>query len=226
MTKQQTNKKKNSQDEVSKHRKTFWKLFAGVIGLFLLIFLFASWGFFGSLPDETSLENPEKNLATEIISSDGKTIGKFYKENRTPVPFEVLPDHLVKALIATEDVRFYDHSGIDAKGTVRAFAFLGSRGGASTITQQLAKLFFTDNVSKNKFQRGIQKIKEWVIATRLERRYTKEEIITMYKNKYDFLNQAVGIESASNIYFDKAPSELNTSESAMLVGMGKKASLE
>ena len=225
MAKQQTKKKQSPQDETTRHKKTFWKLFAGAIGLVLLLFLFASWGFFGSLPDETSLENPEKNLATEIISSDGKTIGKFYKENRTPVPFQELPDHLIKALIATEDVRFYDHSGIDAKGTLRAFVFLGSKGGASTISQQLAKLFFTDNVSKNKFQRGVQKIKEWVIATRLERRYTKEEIITMYFNEYDFLNQAVGIESASYIYFDKAPSELNTSESAMLVGMFKNSSL-
>jgi len=225
MAKQQTKKKSNLHDETAKHRKTLWKIIAGIIGLIILVFLFASWGLFGSLPDETSLENPEKNLATEIISSDGKTIGKFYKENRTPVPFRELPDHLVQALIATEDVRFYDHSGIDARGTLRAFVFLGSRGGASTISQQLAKLFFTDNVSKNKFQRGLQKIKEWVIATRLERRYTKEEIITMYFNEYDFLNQAVGIESASSIYFNKPPSELNTSESAMLVGMFKNSSL-
>ena len=185
----------------------------------------ASWGAFGSLPDETSLENPEKNLATEIIAVDGKVIGKFYKENRTPVFYEELPDHLVKALIATEDARFYDHAGIDAKGTVRAAVFLGSRGGASTISQQLAKLFFTEQVSRNKLQRGIQKIKEWVIATRLERRYTKEEIIAMYFNEYDFLNQAVGIESAANIYFDKPPRDLNTVESAMLVGMFKNSSL-
>lgn len=225
MAKQQTRKKSKSSIETDGHRKTFWKVFAGCIGLLFLIFIFASWGIFGSLPDETSLENPEKNLATEIISSDGKTIGKFYKENRTPVPYEELPDHLVEALIATEDVRFYDHSGIDAKGTVRAVLFLGSKGGASTISQQLAKLFFTDKVSRNKFQRGLQKIKEWIIAIRLERRYTKEEIITMYFNEYDFLNQAVGIESASNIYFNKAPSELNTSESAMLVGMFKNSSL-
>jgi penicillin-binding protein 1A len=225
MAKLQTRKKTKSSNELEGHRKTFWKVFVGCIGLVLLIFILASWGIFGSLPDETSLENPEKNLATEIISSDGKTIGKFYKENRTPVPYEELPDHLVKALIATEDVRFYDHSGIDAKGTVRALLFMGAKGGASTISQQLAKLFFTDNVSRNKFQRGLQKIKEWIIATRLERRYTKEEIITMYFNEYDFLNQAVGIESASNIYFNKAPSELNTSESAMLVGMFKNSSL-
>ncbi|MDT0555520.1 penicillin-binding protein 1A [Patiriisocius hiemis] len=223
MAKKQTKKKEPA--GVGKHIRTFWKLFAGFIGLIILVFLLASWGAFGSLPDETSLENPEKNLATEIIAVDGKVIGKFYKENRTPVFYEELPDHLVKALIATEDARFYDHAGIDAKGTVRAAVFLGSRGGASTISQQLAKLFFTEQVSRNKLQRGIQKIKEWVIATRLERRYTKEEIIAMYFNEYDFLNQAVGIESAANIYFDKPPRDLNTVESAMLVGMFKNSSL-
>ncbi len=223
MAKKKTTKKATK--DVGRHIRTFWKIFAGFIGLIILVFLLASWGVFGSLPDETSLENPEKNLATEIIASDGKVIGKFYKENRTPVPYEALPDHLINALIATEDVRFYDHAGIDAKGTVRAVAFLGTKGGASTISQQLAKLFFTEQVSRNKLQRGIQKIKEWIIATRLERRYTKEEIITMYFNEYDFLNQAVGIESAANIYFDKPPSELNTAESAMLVGMFKNSSL-
>lgn len=220
-----TTKKKKQQQTTNRHIKTFWKLFfIGLIAVFLF-FLAASWGIFGSLPDETSLENPEKDLATQVFSVDGKVIGKFFKENRTPVSFEDLPDHLVNALIATEDVRFYDHSGIDARGTVRAFAFLGTKGGASTITQQLAKQFFTDQVSKNIFERGIQKIKEWIIATRLERRYTKEEIITMYFNVYDFLNLAIGIESASNIYFDKAPSELTVEESAMLVGMFKNSSL-
>ena len=217
--------KKKAENDVKPHIRTFWKIFAGIILLVLFMFLLASWGVFGSLPDETSLENPEKNLATEIISSDGKTIGKFYKENRTPVPYDSLPDHLVNALIATEDVRFYEHSGIDARGTVRAITFLGTRGGASTISQQLAKLFFTEQVSRNKLQRGLQKIKEWIIATRLERRYTKEEIITMYFNEYDFVNQAVGIESAAHIYFDKAPSRLSTVESATLVGMFKNASL-
>lgn len=218
-------KKKNKKPNVNRHIRTFWILFGGFVLLILFVFLLASWGAFGSLPDETSLENPEKNLATEIISSDGKTIGKFYKENRTPVQFDSLPDHLVNALIATEDARFYKHSGIDGKGTVRAVAYMGSKGGASTITQQLAKLFFTEQVSRNKFQRGMQKIKEWIIATRLERRYTKEEIITMYFNEYDFINQADGIESAAHIYFDKSPAQLNTVESAMLVGMFKNASL-
>lgn len=225
MATKKTAPKKKNQNDVGHHIKTFWKIFAGFILVVILFFLMASWGVFGSLPDETSLENPEKNLATEIISSDGKTLGKFYKENRTPIPFDSLPDHLVNALIATEDVRFYDHSGIDGRGTLRAFVFLGSKGGASTITQQLSKLFFTEQVSRNKVQRGLQKIKEWIIATRLERRYTKEEIITMYFNEYDFVNQAVGIESAANIYFDKPPAQLSTVEAATLVGMFKNASL-
>jgi penicillin-binding protein 1A len=217
--------KRSLANDEKRHRKTFWKLFLSGIIFFFLVFVFASWGIFGKLPDETSLENPEKNLATEIISSDGQTIGKFYKENRTPVQFDDLPKHLINALIATEDVRFYDHSGIDAKGTLRAIAFLGTRGGASTISQQLAKLFFTETVSRNKLDRVKQKIKEWVIAIRLERRYTKEEIITMYFNEYDFVNEAIGIESAAHIYFNKPPSELTISESAILVGMFKNASL-
>ncbi|MBT8256394.1 MAG: transglycosylase domain-containing protein, partial [Bacteroidia bacterium] len=216
---------KAEQASQRKHIKTFWKVLGGGVLFILLVFIMASWGIFGKLPDPSSLENPEKDLATQIVSADGEVIGKFFKENRTPVQFEDLPKHLVNALIATEDVRFYDHSGIDAKGSVRALAFLGTRGGASTISQQLAKQFFTDQVSKNKFQRGMQKIKEWIIAIRLERRYTKEEIITMYFNVYDFLNLAIGIESASNIYFDKAPQELQIEESAMLVGMFKNSSL-
>src|SRR5690606_23325930 len=174
----------------------------------------------GKLPTFEELENPETNLATEIITSDGQTLGKFYRENRTPVNYEDIPQHLIDALVATEDERFYNHSGIDAKGTIRAAVFLGKKGGASTITQQLAKQLFTGG-SKNLVERLVQKMKEWVIATRLERQYTKEEIITMYLNKYDFLNQAVGIRSASRIYFGKEPKELTTDEGAMLVGMLK-----
>ena len=216
---------KKEQSSVRKQIKTFWILFGSGVFLIFLLFLLASWGVFGKLPDETSLENPEKDLATQIVSEDGEVIGKFFKENRTPVQYEDLPEHLVNALIATEDVRFYDHAGIDGKGTVRAFAFFGTRGGASTITQQLAKQFFTGSAARNIIERLIQKSQEWIIATRLERRYTKEEIITMYFNTYDFLNLAIGIESASNIYFDKAPRDLNIEESAMLVGMFKNASL-
>ncbi|HBR53371.1 MAG TPA: penicillin-binding protein [Flavobacteriaceae bacterium] len=217
--------KKKAQGGNRKYRNWVYKIVGAGVLLVVFLFLLASWGVFGSLPDETSLENPEKDLATQIVSSDGRVIGKFFKDNRTPVQFDDLPDHLVNALIATEDVRFYDHAGIDARGTIRAAVFMGSKGGASTITQQLARQFFVGEASKNTIQRIVQKAKEWVIATRLERRYTKEEIITMYFNTYDFLNLAIGIESAANIYFDKPPTELTTVESAMLVGMFKNSSL-
>lgn len=221
MAKQAAKKPALEKSQLRKYIFLFWKIVAGGFLAVIFMFLLASWGVFGELPDETALENPEKNLATEIISTDGKTIGKFYKENRTPVIFDELPAHLVDALVATEDVRFYDHSGIDAKGTLRAAVFLGKRGGASTITQQLAKLFFTDQVADNFVERIIQKMKEWIIAVRLEKRYTKEEIITMYLNEMDFIYQAVGIRSASNIYFGKEPMELNVEEAAVLVGMLK-----
>ncbi len=200
--------------------KRFWIIFGAGIGLLILIFLLASWGAFGDMPKFEELENPEKNLATQIISSDGKIIGTFFNENRTPVTFEEIPEHLIQALVATEDERYFEHSGIDARGTIRAFAFAGSKGGASTITQQLSKLLFTGG-SKNIVQRLLQKIKEWVIAARLERQYTKEEIITMYLNKFDFLFQAVGVESASRIYFGKNTKDLKLEEAAVLVAMLK-----
>ncbi len=210
----------------SKYIRWFWMLFLGGILSVILIFLLASWGAFGELPDHTVLENPKTNLATEIISSDGKTLGKFYlNDNRTPVSYDELPKHLVDALVATEDVRFHSHSGIDARGTLRAIFKLGSGGGASTISQQLAKQLFTKQVSNSKFERGFQKVKEWIIAIKLERQYTKEEIIAQYFNIYDFLNNADGIRSASSIYFDKEPMELDLKESAMLVGMFKNSAL-
>ncbi|MBQ4822083.1 transglycosylase domain-containing protein [Aquimarina sp. MMG016] len=210
---------------ILKYIKGFWILFGSGILLVVLLFLFASWGFFGEMPTFEELENPQNDLATQIISSDGKQIGTFFKENRTPVNYEDLSKHLVEALVATEDARYYDHSGIDARGTVRAFAFLGTKGGASTITQQLAKLLFTKKRSKS-WRRYTQKIKEWVIATRLERQYTKDEIMTMYLNKYDFLNQAIGISSASRIYFNRdTPKDLKIEEAATLVGMLKNSSL-
>ena len=205
--------------DYGRYKSWFWTIFAIGISAIVLLFLLASWGVFGTMPTFEELENPETNLATEIISSDGKSLGKYYNENRTPIKFEELPDHLVNALVATEDERFYEHAGIDAKGTMRAAVYLGSRGGASTITQQLAKQLFTQDVSQNFVGRVLQKFKEWIIATRLERQYTKEEIITMYFNQYDFLYQAVGIKSASKIYFDKEPMELRPEESAVLVGM-------
>lgn len=209
----------------AKYIRSFWAIFSLGLLAIVFIFLLAGWGAFGKMPTFEELENPETNLATEIFSADGKTLGKYYSENRTPIKYEDLPDHLVQALVATEDERFYKHSGIDAKGTLRAAVFLGTRGGASTITQQLAKQLFTEDVSQSFVTRVFQKIKEWVIATRLERQYTKEEIITMYFNKYDFVYQAVGIRSAARIYFDKEAKDLNIQESAVLVGMLKNAAL-
>lgn len=215
-----TKKKKEATPDFSKYIRWFWMLFSGGILLVLLMFLMASWGVFGKMPDHTRLENLKSNLATEIISSDGETLGKFYlDDNRTPASFDDLSPHLVNALISTEDVRFREHSGIDARGTLRAAFFLGRRGGASTISQQLAKLFFTEKASGNFVKRIIQKMKEWVIATRLERQYTKEEIIAQYFNKYDFGNNGDGIQSASRIYFNKEPKDLDIKEAAMLVGM-------
>ena len=221
-----TKKQANTSSDFSRYIKWFWILFlAGVLGL-ILIFSLASMGALGEMPDHTQLENPETNLATEIISSDGLTLGKFYfNDNRTPVAYEELPTHLVDALIATEDARFHDHAGIDARGTVRAFAFMGSKGGASTISQQLARQLFVGVRSKSKLEAVTQKVKEWVIALRLERQYTKEEIIAQYFNIYDFGNNADGIRSASRIYFGKEPKEIDLRESAMLVGMFKNSSL-
>ncbi|MDE1205385.1 penicillin-binding protein 1A [Tenacibaculum larymnensis] len=208
----------------SKYIKWFWGIILGGFLFISLLFLLASWGVFGVLPTFEELENPENNLATEIISSDGKTLGKYAVENRTPIKYKDIPESMVKALVATEDERFYEHSGIDFRGTARAILKPGS-GGASTITQQLAKMLFTKKASRNIFKRVLQKVKEWVVAVKLERQYTKEEIITMYLNKYDFLNQAVGVRSAARIYFGKEPKELDVEESAMLVGMLKNSSL-
>lgn len=220
----QTEQTKQTED-FEKYIRWFWILFLGGILFVFLLFFIASLGGFGKLPDYTQLENPETNLATEIISSDNKTLAKFYyNDNRTPVGYNDLSENLVNALIATEDVRFHKHSGIDARGTLRAFAFLGTKGGASTISQQLSRQLFVGAAATNTFTRIIQKIQEWVITTKLERQYTKEEIITQYFNIYDFGNNGDGIRSASNIYFDKEPKDLSIKEAAMLVGMFKNSS--
>jgi len=226
MAKKKTTQSKSETLDFSKYVRWFWMIFVGGILAIILLFLLASWGALGDMPDYTRLENPETNLATEIVSSDGVTIGKFYfDDNRTPVSYNDLSKNLVDALVATEDVRYYEHSGIDARGTLRAFFFLGRRGGASTISQQLSRQLFVGVASQNTFGRLTQKIKEWVIATRLERQYTKEEIIAMYFNIYDFGNNGDGIRSAARIYFGKEPKDLDLKESAMLVGMFKNSSL-
>ena len=210
--------------DINYYKKKFWKLFFYGLGVMALFFTLASWGFFGSMPSFEDLENPESNLATEVISSDGITLGKFYNENRTPIKYEDLPPIIVKALVATEDERFYEHSGIDARRTFGAALKLGANGGASTLTQQLAKLLFHGEGSTFKLFRVIQKVKEWIIAVKLERQYTKNEIIAMYLNKADFVNTAVGIRSASKVYFGKEPRDLTVDEAAMFVGMLKNPS--
>lgn len=207
-----------------KQPKNLWKLFgAGVLSI-ILFFTLVRIGVFGALPSFDELENPNSNLASEIYSADSVLIGKYYVDNRSNVSYEELPPYLVKALVANEDERFYDHSGIDFKRTLAVLSGLGSRGGGSTITQQLAKNMF-HNRAKNLFQRVMQKAKEYVIAVMLERRYTKEEIIAMYFNTFDFVNNAVGIESASRIYFNKKPKDLSIEEAAMFVGMLQNPSL-
>jgi len=213
--------KKNNTEikDIAYYKKKFWKIFFYGLGGLFVFFLLASWGLMGSMPSFEDLENPNSSLATEIISSDGVTIGKFYNENRTSIKYADLPKHLVDALVATEDERFYQHSGIDGRRTLGAALKLGSDGGASTLTQQLAKLLFHKEGSKFLPLRIIQKAKEWIIAVRLERQYTKQEIIAMYFNKTDFVNTAVGIRSAAKVYFGKEPKELTIDESAMLVGM-------
>ena len=221
-------KKTNEQQpikDIEYYRKKFWKIFFYSLGGTIVFFLFASWGLLGSMPSFEELENPNSNLATEVISSDGVVLGKFYNENRTSVKYSDLPQHLVKALVATEDERFYEHSGIDGRRTFGAAIKLGANGGASTLTQQLAKLLFHGEGARFLPLRMIQKAKEWIIAIKLERQYTKNEIIAMYLNKADFVNTAVGIRSAAKVYFGKEPRDLSIDESAMLVGMLKNPSL-
>ena len=201
--------------------KYFWILVFGA-PLALVLALLLTWaGLFGELPSTEEIANPKSFLATEILSADGKQIGTFFMENRVHADYSELPPHLINALIATEDERYHDHAGIDFRSLGRAVATLGTGGGGSTITQQLAKQMFHGEGSSNIFARVIQKLKEWVISLQLESNYSKEEIIAMYFNQFDFLYQGVGIHNAANVYFGKLPSDLHVEEAAMLVGMFK-----
>ena len=219
-------KKKQRKKEPAKRSYTklillFWLIvLAPFLGIGLMLYLAS----ISDLPSFDQLENPKSNLATEVLSSDGKVLGSYFRENRVNVKYDELSPHLVHALVATEDERFWKHAGIDLKSTARAVIYMGKKGGASTITQQLAKMLFHSR-SGNPFKRVFQKFQEWIIAVRIERQYTKEEIITMYLNKFDWVNNAVGIKSASNVYFNESPDSLSISESAMLVGMCKNPSL-
>ena len=224
--KKTTKKKKKGGNPFKVALRFFWAVFA--LGILSVITLFSSaaLGLLGQMPELKQLENPKTNLATQILSSDGVVLGKFYfNDNRTPIAFDALPKNLVNALIATEDERFFSHSGIDLKGTLRALAYMGKKGGASTISQQLARQLFVGVRSRNKLEAVLQKFKEWVLAVQLERRYTKKEIIAMYLNIYDFGYSADGIQSAAKIYFNTTPKALRIEQSATLVGMLKNSSL-
>lgn len=200
----------------------FWIIFAGPVVALLLFILGVR--LFAELPDTATLQNPKTNLATEVYSSDMKVLGKFYAENRTNVKYKDISPIVVNALVATEDARFFDHSGVDIRALLRAVtgAIRGSSssGGGSTITQQLAKMLFPRE-DLHGFSLIIRKLKEWIIAVKLEREYTKEEIIAMYLNKFDFVNNAVGIKSAAQIYFNTTPDSLKLEQAAVLVGMAK-----
>jgi len=208
-----------------------WIAFGSFIVLSAILFCFIAWGWIGYMPDVEELENPNYKFATEILSSDGKTLGTWSlnKENRVYVGYKDMSKSLVNALIATEDVRFEEHSGIDVRALGRAVVkrgllFQKNAGGGSTITQQLSKQLYSPGAG-NFLERLFQKPIEWVIAVKLERYYTKEEILTMYLNKYDFGNNAVGVKTASYTYFSKAPADLKIEEAATLIGMCKNSSL-
>ena len=224
--KKATQKKKKGGNSFKTALRFFWAIFA--LGILSVITLFSSvaLGLLGQMPELQQLENPKTNLATQILSNDGVVLGKFYfNDNRTSIAYDALPKNLVNALIATEDERFFSHSGIDLKGTLRALVYLGKKGGASTISQQLARQLFVGVRSRNKLEAVLQKFKEWVLAVQLERRYTKKEIIAMYLNIYDFGYSADGIQSAAKIYFNTTPKALRIEQSATLVGMLKNSSL-
>ncbi len=206
----------------------FWSLiFIGVLFVILLFWSISS-GKLGYMPTFEELENPKSSLASEVYSADNILLGKYYVENRSKVNYRDLDTNLVNALIATEDIRYFNHSGIDLKAFLRAIAGAlsgNNKGGGSTITQQFAKLLFHEREKSNKIKTIIQKLNEWVIAVKLEQSYSKEEIIAMYLNKFDFVNHAVGIKSAAKIYFNTTPDSLSLDESAVLVGMLKNPAL-
>ncbi len=212
--------------------KALWIFLAVIFLAIVIVFVSISKGWIGYMPPVEELENPSYKFATEIFSEDEKVLGtwSYSKENRVYTAYKDLSPSIINALIATEDVRFVEHSGIDAKALFRAFVkrglmFQKNAGGGSTLSQQLAKQLFTENVARNTLQRLFQKPIEWVIAVKLERYYTKEEILSMYLNKFDFLNNAVGIKTAAYTYFGCEPKDLKIEEAATLVGMCKNPSL-
>lgn len=203
----------------------FWSLFAAGVVVVVVLFWMITKGWLGYLPPLEELQNPKNKYASEVFSADMQSLGRYYRQaNRVGVQYSDLSPELVEALIATEDARYYSHTGVDFKAFMRAVLKLGRAGGGSTLTQQLAKQIWSPQAN-NIFERAMQKPIEWVIATKLERLYSKDEILLMYLNQFDFLYNAVGIKSAAQVYFSTTPAELKVEESAMLVGMCKNPSL-
>jgi penicillin-binding protein 1A len=206
--------------------RIFWRIFFGGFAFVIVLLLMLNFGWIGSMPDLNDIENPTASLASQVYAEDGTLMGKYYIEDRINVQYKDISKHVIEALVATEDERFYDHSGIDARSLARAFFYLGSEGGASTITMQTAKNLFTENWStKNFILRGLQKLKEGIIAVKLERNFTKEEIATLYLNTVAFGDNVFGIRNASKTFFQKEPDRLNVEEAAVLIGMLKGATL-
>lgn len=206
-----------------KYIRNFWIIYGASVFIILFIFILTSFGVLGFMPTFEELENPKSNLASEVFSADQVLLGKYYIENRTVSHYSELSPHIINALIATEDARFTEHSGIDFRSLGRVLfgvlTFNRGAGGGSTITQQLAKNLFPRQENPDIFSLVFRKFKEWIIAVKLERNYTKEEILAMYLNTVDFGCQSFGIKSAAKTYFNKTPAELNIEESALLVGM-------
>jgi len=203
---------------MQKSVRLLWRVFFIGAGVFILLLLMANFGVFGKMPSLEELENPSASLASEVIASDGTLMGKYYLEDRTNVAYKDISKNVVNALIAAEDERFYTHSGIDSRGLARAVIKLGSQGGGSTITQQLAKMLFTKSSSFAPI-RVLQKLKEWIIAIKLERNFTKDEIIALYLNTAEYSDNVFGIRNASKTFFQKEPSLVTVEEAALLVGM-------
>jgi penicillin-binding protein 1A len=205
---------------MSKSVKIFWKIFFGGFAFVILFLLMINWGWIGDMPSIDDIENPSASQASQVYADDGTPMGKYYIEDRVDVLNKDISKHVINALVATEDKRFYDHSGIDGFSLIRAFMYLGSEGGASTITMQTAKNLFTENWStKNFLLRSIQKLKEAIIAIKLEKNFTKEEILTLYLNTVAFGDNVFGIRNASNTFFQKEPDRINIQEAAVLIGM-------
>ena len=205
---------------MSKSVKIFWRIFFGMAGLLILIIIMANYGLLGEMPSIAELQNPSAKQSTQVYAQDGTLMGKFYLEDRINVEFKDISQYVIKALVATEDERFYDHSGIDGRSLLRAFAFLGRQGGASTITMQTAKNLFT-SYKRNKVIRSLQKLKEGIIAIKLEQNFTKDEIITLYLNTVPFGDNVYGIRNAAKTFFQKEPDRLTVEEAAVLIGMLK-----